>query len=151
MSIRIFNTLGRCQAPFVPLTPGKVKIYVCGPTVYDDPHLGHARSAVVFDVIARYLGIRGYHVTLVRNLADIDDKILQRARKEKRDYRTLTARYTRRYQKAMAALNVRPPDAEPKATEFILPIQDFIQRLIQRGHAYSAAGGVYFNVASFKH
>ena len=150
MTVCIFNTLNRSKVPFIPLDPGRVKMYVCGPTVYDEPHLGHARSAVVFDVIRRYLTARGYRVTLVRNVTDIDDKILQKSRRQNQDFRPLGARYLRKYEQAMRYLNVALADAQPKATDFIVPIQDFISRLLQSGHAYAVGGNVYFAVASFK-
>jgi cysteinyl-tRNA synthetase len=134
-----------------PLTPGQVKIYVCGPTVYDEPHVGHARSAVVFDVVRRFLQAQGFHVTLVRNITDIDDKILEKARCRHQDFKALGARYLRHYQEAMHRLNIVSPDAEPKASEYISRIRDFISRLIQKGNAYAASGSVYFDVASFRH
>jgi cysteinyl-tRNA synthetase len=150
MTVCIFNTLARSKEPFMPLDPGRVKMYLCGPTVYDEPHLGHARSAVVFDVIRRYLTALGYRVTLVRNVTDIDDKILHKSRQENQDFRTLGTRYLHKYEQAMRRLKVALPDARPKATEFIVPIQDFISRLLQSGHAYAVSGNVYFAVASFK-
>jgi cysteinyl-tRNA synthetase len=150
MTTRIFNTLTRRKELLIPIAPGQVKIYVCGPTVYAEPHLGHARSAVVFDVIRRYLRARGYSITLVRNVTDIDDKILQKARRQNQDFRKLGAYYLRRYEQAMRRLQVEAPDAQPKATEFILPMQDFISRLLQSGHAYNIGGNVYFAAASFK-
>jgi cysteinyl-tRNA synthetase len=150
MTLQIFNSLTGNKAPLVPLSPGKVKIYVCGPTVYDDPHLGHARNAVVFDVVTRYLKSRGYRVTLVRNLTDIDDKIVQKARTQQQDYKTVGNRYIHRYREAMGRLNVAAPDLEPRATAFIPEMQDLIGRLIQKGHAYPAGGNVYFAVDSFK-
>lgn len=150
MTLQIFNTLARAKVPLVPLVPGKVQIYVCGPTVYDDPHLGHARNAVVFDVVARYLKARGFQVTLVRNLTDIDDKIVQKARRLQQDYRIIGNRYIYRYQKVMERLNVAAPDSEPRATAFIPEMQDLIARLIQKGHAYPAGGNVYFDVDSFR-
>jgi cysteinyl-tRNA synthetase len=125
-------------------------MYVCGPTVYDDPHLGHARSAVVFDVIRRYLKALGYRVTLVRNVTDIDDKILHKSRRQNMDFRTLSLRYLRKYEQAMKRLGVALVDAQPKATEYIVPIQDFISKLQQSGHAYALGGNVYFAVAAFK-
>ncbi|MFH1984309.1 MAG: cysteine--tRNA ligase [Pseudomonadota bacterium] len=149
MSIHVLNTLSRCKVPLVPIAPGRLKIYLCGPTVYDDPHLGHARSAVVFDVIVRYLRALGFAVTYVRNITDIDDKIITRAHALGQDYRHLGARCTARYRSAMARLNTCSPDAEPRATAHIRPIQGAIARLIQNGHAYPAGGDVYFSVASF--
>jgi cysteinyl-tRNA synthetase len=148
--IRVYNSLSRCKQPLIPLTPGRVTIYVCGPTVYDDPHLGHARSAVVYDVIRRYLMTRGFTVTCVRNITDIDDKIIEKACRQNQDFRKLGAHFTHKYHQAMEQLNVLSPDAEPKATDFLLPIQAFISRLMQNGHAYRSGGDVYFAVESFK-
>lgn len=150
MTLRILNSLTGAKEPLDPLIPGRVKMYVCGPTVYDDPHLGHARNAVVFDVVIRYLKARGYRVTLVRNLTDIDDKILQKARRLKQDYRIVGNRYIYRYQEAMGRLNVAAPDSEPRATAFIPEMQDLIRKLIQKGHAYPTGGNVYFAVDSFQ-
>ncbi len=150
MTIRIFNTYTRCKRELIPLTPASVKIYVCGPTVYDEPHLGHARSAVIYDVIRRYLMAKGHTVTYVRNITDIDDKIIEKACRQKKDYRNLGAHFTCKYHQAMERLNVLSPDAEPKATDFVLPIQAFISRLMQNGQAYRSGGNVYFAVESFK-
>jgi cysteinyl-tRNA synthetase len=150
MTLQIFDTLAGTRVPLNPINPGHVKIYVCGPTVYDDPHAGHGRSAVVYDVVARYLKARGYRVTLVRNLTDIDDKIVHKARRLQQDYRVLGNRYIRRYHETMKRLNVAPPDFEPRATAFIPEMQDLIARLIQKGHAYQAGGDVYFAVDSYK-
>lgn len=147
----ITDTLSRCKQPLRPLTPGHVKMYVCGPTVYDDPHLGHARSEVVFDVVRRFLQAQGLTVTLVRNVTDIDDKILEKACRRNQDFKALGARYLRRYWEAMRRLNVARPDVEPRATDYIPQMQKFISRLIQRGHAYTGGGSVYFAVASFRH
>jgi cysteinyl-tRNA synthetase len=149
MTLRIFDTLSGTRVPLKPIIPGHVKIYVCGPTVYDDPHPGHGRNAVVFDVVARYLKARGNRVTLIRNLTDIDDKIVQKSRRLRQDYRILANRYIDRYRKTMQRLDVAPPDAEPRATAFIPQMQDLIARLIQKGHAYRDGGDVYFAVDSF--
>jgi cysteinyl-tRNA synthetase len=150
MTLQIFNTLTRCKQAFNPIVAGKASLYVCGPTVYDDPHLGHARSAVIFDVLRRYLQATGHDVTLVRNITDIDDKILHKARQHGQDFRSLAAYYLNRYEAAMQRLNILPPDKSPKAGDFILPIQDFIAKLVQGGHAYQAGGNVFFAVKSFK-
>lgn len=150
MTVNIFNTLTRSKMPFTPKEPGQVKMYVCGPTVHDDPHLGHARSAVIFDVIKRYFTFRGYQVTLVRNVTDIDDKIIQKARIQNQDFRKLSDRYLRRYEQAMQRIGVAMPDARPRATEFILPMQELTARLLQSGHAYTIGGNVYFAVSTFK-
>jgi cysteinyl-tRNA synthetase len=149
MTIHAYNSMSRRVEPLDPLSPGRVGIYVCGPTVYDDPHLGHARSAVVFDVIVRYLRARGFGVTYVRNITDIDDKIIAKARLRNQDFNALGRYYTRRYHEAMQRLNVQPPDAEPNASDCVCPIQDFILKLIQTGHAYASGGNVYFAVESF--
>ena len=149
MTLRIFNTLTGTREPLAPLIPGNVKIYICGPTVYDDPHAGHGRSAVVYDVVARYLKARGYRVTLVRNLTDIDDKIVQKSRRLGQDYRILANRYIHRYQKTLGRLNVDAPDSEPRATAFIPEMLDLIGKLVQTGHAYPTGGNVYFAVDSF--
>ena len=151
MALTVFNTRTRAMQTFIPMVPGSVKMYVCGPTVYEDPHLGHARSAVTYDVIKRYLRIRGYQVTYVRNITDIDDKIIAKARRQNQDYQRLSAHYRRRYDDAMTRLNVRRPDAEPRVTQFIVPIQDLISRLIQKNNAYQSGGNVYFSVKSFKY
>lgn len=150
MALQIFNTLSKRKEMFTPIQPGCIKMYVCGPTVYDDFHLGHARSAVVFDVIVRYLRVLGYGVTYVRNITDIDDKILRKARQQGGDYKVLTDRYIRRYTEDMHRLNIIPPDTEPRVSEFIPSIIEFILHLIQGGHAYSSGGNVYFAVQSFK-
>ena len=136
MATHVFNTLTGIKEPFAPLAAGRVKMYVCGPTVYADPHLGHARSAVVFDVVRRWFSAKGYAVTYVRNITDIDDKIIAKAGRQNQDFRKLSAHFNRRYGQAMKRLNVLPPDVEPKATDFILPIQVFIAKLVQGGHAY---------------
>ena len=149
MATHVFNTLTGIKEPFAPLAAGRVKMYVCGPTVYADPHLGHARSAVVFDVVRRWFSAKGYAVTYVRNITDIDDKIIAKAGRQNQDFRKLSAHFNRRYGQAMKRLNVLPPDVEPKATDYILPIQVFIAKLVQGGHAYRSGGDVYFSVATF--
>lgn len=123
-------------------------MYVCGPTVYAAPHLGHARSAVVFDVFRRFFEALGCEVTLVRNITDIDDKILQRAGAEAKSYRSIADRFQREYDAAMRTLNVRPPDAAPRATAFIPACQEVIARIQHQGHAYRKGGSVYFDTRS---
>lgn len=150
MTLCAYNTLSGTKEALVPQSPGKVSIYVCGPTVYDDPHLGHARSAVVFDVITRYLKAREYTVTYVRNVTDIDDKIIATAHRKHQDYRKIGNYYLERYNRAMDRLLVRRPDIEPRASDYILPIQELILKLVQRGHAYRAGRDIYFAVKSFK-
>lgn len=150
MAMHLFNTMTRAKKLFKPIASGRVKMYVCGPTVYDHPHLGHARSAVVYDVARRYLKAGGHQVVYVRNITDIDEKIIDQARLKNQDYRALSAYYIREYNAAMARLNVLPPDVEPRASDFIRPIQDLIGAIIQKGHAYRSGGNVYFAVESVK-
>jgi cysteinyl-tRNA synthetase len=148
VNLQFRNTLTREVETVRPLTGGRLGIYVCGPTVYAAPHLGHARSAVVFDVLRRFLEALGWKVTLVRNITDIDDKLLQRARAEAKDYRSLADRYLGEYNAAMRALNVRPPDAAPRATAFIPSCQAVIARIHHHGHAYRKGDSVYFDTRS---
>jgi len=149
MTLTLFNSLTRRKENFIPRMPGQVRLYVCGPTVYDEPHLGHARSAVVFDVMVRYLIARGFEVTYVRNVTDIEDKIITKARQLNQDFRRLAVHYQACYQAAFERLNVRSPDFQPRATAFIQPIQDAVASLLQSGHAYRAGGDVYFAAAGF--
>lgn len=148
--LNLYNDLNRAKEPFVPLQPGKVNMYVCGMTVYDLCHLGHARVMVVFDVIARYLRWLGYDVTYVRNITDIDDKIINRANERGEPFTELTERYIKAMREDAERLGVLPPDLEPKATEHLPEIIDMISRLIERGHAYVADNDdVYYDVKSF--
>ncbi|ROR32708.1 cysteine--tRNA ligase [Inmirania thermothiophila] len=149
--LRIYNTLTRRKEPFEPLEPGRVRMYVCGMTVYDHCHLGHARAMVVFDVVVRYLRARGYEVTYVRNITDIDDKIIARARERGVDFRALTEEFIRAMHEDAEALGLLPPDEEPRATAHMGEIIAMIQRLIERGYAYVADNGdVYFDVSRFE-
>ncbi len=150
MSLQVFNTLSNKKEEFVPLDGKNVRMYACGPTVYDSSHLGHARMAIVWDVIQRYLRSIGYNVTFVRNITDVDDKIINRAKELGISPDQLARQYTFEYWRDMYALNVMAPDFEPKATEFIAPMIQFVKELIESGHAYEANGDVYFDVASFK-
>jgi cysteinyl-tRNA synthetase len=148
--LHIHNSLTRQKEPFTPIEPGKVRMYVCGMTVYDYCHLGHARVLVVFDVVYRYLKRAGYAVTYVRNITDIDDKILARAAQNGELFGELTERFITAMHEDAAALGVLPPDAEPRATGHIAEILAMIERLIAKGHAYVADNGdVYYAVASF--
>lgn len=149
--IRIYNTLTQQKETFEPIEPGKVRMYVCGMTVYDYCHLGHARVLVAFDVVTRYLRSRGYEVTYVRNITDIDDKILRRAEENDEPFTQLTERMIDAMHEDEARLGVLPPTAEPRATEYIDEIIAMIRTLIEADHAYVADNGdVYFSVASFK-
>jgi len=148
--LQIHNSLTRQKEPFTPIEPGRVGMYVCGMTVYDLCHLGHARVLVVFDVVYRYLKRAGYAVTYVRNITDIDDKILARAARNGEPFGELTERFIAAMHEDAAALGVLPPDAEPRATGHIAEIIAMIERLIANGHAYLAGNGdVYYAVASF--
>ncbi len=147
--IRFYNTLVRQKVPFVPLAPPKVTMYVCGITAYDESHLGHARAAVVFDVLYRFLRFVGYEVVYVRNYTDIDDKIIRRAQEEGVTTQELAERYIRSYDEDMKALKVLRPTYEPRATEHIPQIIALIERLIQKGYAYVVEGDVYFSVEKF--
>ena len=148
--LKIHNSLTGRKEPFEPLEPGQVRIYVCGMTVYDYCHLGHARALVVFDAVVRYLRWLGYQVTYVRNITDIDDKIIQRAAENGEPMEQLTERFIQAMHEDCEALGVAPPDHEPRATERLSGMIDLIQSLLDRGHAYVADNGdVYFSVASF--
>ncbi len=148
--LKVYNDLNNQKEEFKPLQPGKVRMYVCGMTVYDLCHLGHARVMVVFDVIYRYLKVKGYQVTYIRNITDIDDKIINRANEQGRPFTELTDQFIRAMQEDAAALGVLPPDGEPRATGHIDEILEMIRRLIENGHAYLAENGdVYYDVRSF--
>ncbi|MFQ5585823.1 MAG: cysteine--tRNA ligase [Thermodesulfobacteriota bacterium] len=140
MSIRLYNSLTRQKEDFTPLEKGKVSMYVCGPTVYDLSHIGHARSAVAFDVIYHYLKYRGYEVTYVRNYTDVDDKIINRANQEGVSSEEIAERFIKAFDEDMAALGVTPADFRPRATETMEEMITFIQTLIDRGHAYEVEG-----------
>jgi len=148
--LQIFNSLTRRKEPFTPIEPGKVRMYVCGMTVYDYCHIGHARVLVVFDMVTRFLRARGYDVTYIRNITDIDDKIIKRASENNEPIEALTGRFIRFMHEDAAALGVLPPDQEPRATRHIGEIINMIAQLIERGFAYAAANGdVYYRVRRF--
>lgn len=149
MALRVYNTLSSEKELFVPLVPGKVGMYVCGVTVYDYCHIGHARAGVVFDIIYRYLKYAGYDVTYVRNYTDIDDKIINRANQEGTDYRTIADRYIQAFDEDMSRLGLAKPTVEPKATDHIGGIIGIILALIAKGHAYVSGGDVYYAVETF--
>ncbi len=154
--MKVYSSLTRTKEEFLPLAKGLVGMYVCGPTVYDEPHIGHARSAYIFDVIRRYLAYKGYTVTFVRNVTDVDDKIIDRARNElkgedlKEAVRKVADKYLKAYHEDMDALGIMRPDKEPKATEYIAAMQGFIKDLIDRGAAYPSEGDVYFDIKKAK-
>lgn len=149
--LTIYNTLTRRKEPFNPIVPGKVTMYVCGSTVYDYCHIGHGRSImVVFDVVRRYLQALGYAVRYVRNITDIDDKIINRANENGEDIQTLAARFIKAMHEDELALGAVPPDMEPRATEHIPGIIGLIESLIEKGYAYVVEGGdVYYSVSQF--
>ncbi len=149
-ALQIYNSLHNRKQAFAPIEQGKVRMYVCGITVYDYCHLGHARMLVVFDMIYRYLKTR-YDVTYVRNITDIDDKIIKRAQENGEHFSALTSRFIQAMNEDTAALNILRPDLEPKATEHIDTILHMVKTLIDKGHAYSAGNGdVYYSVESFR-
>lgn len=151
MTLKIFNTLTRQKEEFKPLVPGKVGMYVCGMTVYDFCHLGHARVMVAFDVIARYLRHRGFDVNYIRNITDIDDKIIQRANENGEAFDALTERFIAEMHKDSELLGIEKPDAEPKATAHIGDIIKLVETLIEKGFAYAADNGdVYYRVRKFE-
>ncbi|HEV8615729.1 MAG TPA: cysteine--tRNA ligase [Methylomirabilota bacterium] len=148
-TVKIDNTLSGTKEPFVPLVAGEVRMYVCGVTVYDLSHVGHARSAIVFDVIQRYLRWRGYRVTFVKNYTDIDDKIIRRANEQGVSAAEISERYIAEYDADMQALGVAAPDVAPRATAHIPQMIALIERLLAKGLAYVVDGDVYFEVRRF--
>ena len=149
--MQIYNTLSKKKEEFVPLEPGKVKMYVCGPTVYNLIHIGNARPMIVFDTVRRYMEHKGYEVNYVSNFTDVDDKIIKKANEEGVEPAVISERYIAECQKDMAAMNVKPATIHPKATEEIGGMLDMIDTLIKKNHAYVAADGtVYFRTRSFK-
>jgi cysteinyl-tRNA synthetase len=149
MSLRLYNSATRKKEIFKPIKNGEVGIYVCGVTVYDLCHIGHARSAIVFDVLVRYLRERGFKVTYVRNFTDVDDKIIERSKKTGEDTTTLAKRYIHAFYEDMLALGVLDADVEPKATEHIDDIIDMVSRLVEKRFAYVVDNTVYFSVEAF--
>ena len=148
--LKIYNSLAKCKQNFVPLTANKVKLYVCGMTVYDYCHLGHARVMVVFDMIVRWFRDSGYEVIYVRNITDIDDKIIIRAQENQETIETLTGRFIRAMNEDSSALGVLPPSFEPRATQYIESMISMIQILIEKDFAYAAANGdVFYAVDKF--
>jgi cysteinyl-tRNA synthetase len=148
VALRLYDTRRRAIRDFTPLTEGVVSMYVCGPTVQSAPHIGHVRSAVAFDVLRRWLAASGYDVQYIRNVTDIDDKVIVNAAVEDVPWWALATRVTREFDAAYTALNCAPPTGEPRATGHIGEMVAYIQRLIDAGHAYAAGGDVYFDVRS---
>lgn len=148
--MKVFNTLTRQKEELIPLEPGKVRIYACGPTVYNFIHIGNARPICVFDVLRRYLESRGYEVNFVQNFTDIDDKMIRRANEEGVTVADIARKYIAEYQKDASGLNVRPATVHPKATENIDAILDIIKKLVDKGYAYPQNGDVYFRATKFE-
>ena len=148
--IRIHDSLSGTRQELAPITPGALRMYVCGLTVYDYVHIGHARMLTVFDMVSRYLRYRGYRLTYVRNITDIDDKIIRRAAENGETPEALTNRFIAAMHEDCARLGILPPDAEPRATQYVPQIIAMVEELIARGHAYVGADGdVLYSVASF--
>ncbi len=150
MALQVYNTLTARKEEFKPLNPPNVNMYICGVTVYDYSHIGHARAYVAFDVIYRYLKYCGYNVTYARNFTDIDDKIIRRANEEGSDISAVSTRYIDAFSEDMAKLGLLTPDIEPRCTQYIEPMIKFIERLIEKGYAYAAPSGtVYYRIKKF--
>ncbi|MFD2369479.1 cysteine--tRNA ligase [Brevibacillus sp. GCM10020057] len=149
MSIQLTNTLTRRKEPFIPLEPGKVKMYVCGPTVYNYIHIGNSRPAIVFDTLRRYLKYRGYQVTFVQNITDVDDKLIRVANEEGTTVKEVADRYTAAFNEDLRSLNVLPPDIQPRVMQTIPEIIEFVSGLIEKGFAYESEGDVYFRTGRF--
>ena len=147
--IYLFDSSKKQKVEFISQEKNKVSIYVCGPTVYDDAHLGHARSAIVFDLLHRVLKSNGYDVTMVKNFTDVDDKIIDRAYQEKIPPLELAAKYTKNYFDDFDGLNVKRATRYPKATEHIQDMQNLVSNLIDKKYAYVTKNGVYFSVSKF--
>ena len=155
----IYNTLSRTKQPFKPITEGKVGMYVCGPTVYGDAHLGHARPAITFDILYRYLLHLGYKVRYVRNITDVghlehdadegEDKIAKKARLEQLEPMEVAQYYTLRYHEAMNKLNVLPPTIEPRASGHIIEQIEFVKKILEKGFAYESNGSIYFDIEAY--
>ncbi|MFC8689021.1 cysteine--tRNA ligase [Brevibacillus porteri] len=150
MGIQLTNTMTRRKEPFHTLEPGKVKMYVCGPTVYNYIHIGNARPAIVFDTLRRYLKYRGYEVTFVQNITDVDDKLIRVANQEGVTVKEVADRYTDAYNADLKSLNVSPPDIQPRVMQTIPEIIEFVQGLIEKGFAYESEGDVYFRTGRFQ-
>ncbi|MBP1747993.1 MAG: cysS [Deltaproteobacteria bacterium] len=150
MALKVYNTISGKKEDFTPVSEGKVKLYVCGVTVYDHCHIGHARSAIVFDTLFRYLRSKGYDVTYVRNFTDIDDKIIRRSHAENIAWQEIGQKYIQSFYDDMDALGILRPTHEPRATEHIGDMIALVDSLLKKGHAYNVDGDVYFSVDSFK-
>ncbi|MEK6797180.1 MAG: cysteine--tRNA ligase, partial [Spirochaetota bacterium] len=149
MKIKLHNSLSRSDEEFTPITPGEVKMYSCGPTVYNFAHIGNFRAYMVSDLLHRTLLLAGYKVTLIMNLTDIDDKTIRSARAEKLPLTLFTEKYKKAFFEDIAALRIKPASVYPSATDHIPEMISIIQRLTERGHTYAADGSIYFRLSSF--
>ena len=147
--MRIYNTLTQQKEKFIPIEENKIRMYVCGPTVYNYIHIGNARPVIFFDVVRRYFEYIGYEVNYVSNFTDVDDKIIKKAIEEGKSSTDISERYIKEFKKDMEALNVLPASYHPKATEEIDDMIELIVSLIDKGHAYEKNGTVYFRTRSF--
>ena len=150
MSIKVYNTLTRKKELFQPIEPGKVKMYVCGPTVYNYIHIGNARPAIVFDMVRNYFQFRGFEVDYVSNFTDVDDKLIKAAKELGEDVPTIAERFIKAYFEDVGALGVKRADVHPRVTETMTEIIEFISSLIEKGYAYEVNGDVYFSTRKFK-
>src|SRR3954451_16109174 len=150
MAIQLYNTLTRKKETFVPLEEGKVKMYVCGPTVYNYIHIGNARPAIVFDTVRRYMEYRGYDVKYVSNFTDVDDKLIRAANQLGEDVPTIANRFIDAYFEDVSALGCQKADVHPRVMENIDIIIEFIQTLVEKGYAYESEGDVYFHTRNFE-
>ncbi|MBI4454116.1 cysteine--tRNA ligase [Candidatus Woesearchaeota archaeon] len=150
MVLMLYNTLTRKKEDFIPLKLNEVKMYSCGPTVYNYPHIGNYRAFMCSDILKRYLSYKGYNVTQVMNITDVDDKTIRDSKKEKKSLKEFTEFYTFAFLEDMKALNLLAPDIMPKATEYIDEMVKLVQKLLEKGYAYKANDGIYFKLSSFK-
>ncbi|WEG12692.1 cysteine--tRNA ligase [Pullulanibacillus sp. KACC 23026] len=150
MTLKVFNTLTRKKETFVPIEPGKVKMYVCGPTVYNYIHIGNARPAIVFDTVRRYLQFLGFDVEFVSNFTDVDDKLIKASMERGESVLDIADRFINAYKEDVRALNVQEATANPRATETMPEIIEFISKLVEKGYAYESGGDVYFRTKTFK-
>ncbi|MEG2081580.1 MAG: class I tRNA ligase family protein, partial [Oscillospiraceae bacterium] len=148
--MKLYNTLTRKKEEFVPITPGEVKMYVCGPTVYNFFHIGNGRTFIVFDTIRRYFEYRGYKVEFVQNFTDIDDKMINRANEEGTSVKCVGDKYISEYYTDADALNIERATVNPRATEYMTEIIKFVKDLIDKGYAYEVDGDVYFSTKKFE-
>src|SRR5215212_359603 len=147
-NLMLFNTLSREKEPFIPLVPGEARVYSCGPTVYNDPHIGNLRTFLWSDLLCRYLQYRGLRVTQVMNITDVEDKIIRNATAAGQDIGTYVAPYIAAFHDSLGKLRVRRASAYPRATEYIDHMVSLVNRLTERGHTYVADGSTYFRVST---